>query len=293
MESPEKRTIKDIILSHDRRGISALRSYLPVDYCTRAAKYVLESLKKEGSFALLTTGFYIVSGKSAETDGPPGAAAIGKALHSVGFDVAYITDKFAVNFLPLEFIGNDEVIEFPIADKEKSREFAENLLKKLKPSLVISTERCGASASGRYLNMRLRDISEFTAKIDYLFEGGYRTIGIGDGGNEIGMGNLAHVIPRFQSLTPEPPVSRVDRLIIASVSNWGAYGLVAALSNLVGRNLLPDVEWEKEFISEIVRRGAVDGTNGENRPTVDGFDLEQNAEILGRLHKYLESRIGR
>ncbi len=286
-------SIEDIILSYDRRGISALRSYLPADYCDEAANYVLASRNKERSLALITTGFYIIRGNSAETDGPPGAVAIGKALLNVGCDVVYVTDKYALPLFPADFIGNDRVIEFPIADEAKSHEFAGNLLKELIPSLIISTERCGASASGKYLNMRLRDISEFTAKIDYLFNGSCKTIGIGDGGNEIGMGNLADFIPQFQTLTPEPPVAKVDKLIIASVSNWGAYGLIAALSLLVNKNLLPEIEWEKDFIRELVGRGAVDGTNGDNKPTVDGFDLEQNARTLTELHEYVKARIGK
>ncbi len=141
--------------------------------------------------------------------------------------------------------------------------------------------------------MRLRDISEFTAKIDYLFDGSRRTVGIGDGGNEIGMGNLAEVIQQIKILTPEPSVARVDKLIIASVSNWGAYGLVAALSLLVNENLLPETQWEKDFIRELVRRGAVDGTDGENKPTVDGFDLEENARTLAKLHEYVRARLER
>ena len=38
--------------------------------------------------------------------------------------------------------------------------------------------------------MRNQDISDNTAKIDCLFGLHHKTIGIGDGGNEIGMGNI-------------------------------------------------------------------------------------------------------
>ncbi len=256
-------------------------------------------MMRQGSFwialgtALITTGFYLVSSNSVETDGPPGALALGSALHRLGFAVAYVTDKYAAPLFAPDIAGLESVIEFPITDSEKSKDFAQNLLNDIKPSIIISTERCGITLSGKYLNMVCRDITEFTAKIDYLFLNNERTIGIGDGGNEIGMGNLAHKIPKYTNLTPEPAITRVNKLIIASVSNWGAYGLVAALSILTKQNLLPDTECEKEIIIEIVRRGAVDGVSGLNKLSGDGFDLEQNAWTLAELNRFVGARINK
>jgi hypothetical protein len=286
-------TIEDIILSQDRRGLSALRGYLPADYCADAARLILDSRKNGRAEALITTGFYILSAEAAETDGPPGAVALAKALHKLGFEVAYVTDKYAAPLFAPDIAGPESVIEFPITDSEKSKDFAQNLLNDIKPAVIISTERCGIALSGKYLNMVCRDITEFTAKIDYLFQSYERTIGIGDGGNEIGMGNLAHEIPKYKNLTPEPAITRVNKLIVASVSNWGAYGLIAAISILVKQNLLPDTEWEKEIIKEIVRRGAVDGVSGLNKLSVDGFDLEQNAWTLAELNRFVGARINK
>jgi hypothetical protein len=112
-------------------------------------------------------------------------------------------------------------------------------------------------------------------------------VGIGDGGNEIGMGNLAEVIPTVERLPRNPAVTQVDRLVIASVSNWGGYGLVAALSRIAGRNLLPTVEQETRLIHRLVDLGAVDGTTGERKYYVDGFTTQQNGELLSRLHRLL------
>ncbi len=284
-------SIEDIILGRDRRGIGVLRECLPADFCADAARFVLDSRRNGKGTAVITTGFYITGGKAAETDGPPGAVVMGMALNRTGFKVIYVTDKHALPFLAPDIAPGNGLIEFPITDAEKSRAFAKGLIEEIRPDVIISTERCGACARGAYLNMRCRDISENTAKIDYLFDGSTRTVGIGDGGNEIGMGNLASEVARHANLTPEPPAAAVDRLIIASVSNWGACGLVAALSLLVGENLLPGVEWEKEFIREIVRRGAADGVSGINRPTVDGFSLEENALTLSLLNGLVAKRL--
>lgn len=280
-------TVEEIILSHDRRGISALRNHLPGDFCHDAAAFVLERGRQSQGPAIIVTGFYIARARAPETDGPPGALAIGRALHALGLEVIYITDKHTMPLLASDVVGRDEVIDFPLADDASSWRFAGHILADFKPSLLVSVERCGLNRNQKYLNMAGEDITEHTARIDYLFSGEKNSLGIGDGGNEIGMGNLARHIPRVETLPKNPALTPVARLIIASVSNWGAYGLVAALSGLVKRNLLPSVEWEKEMINEIVARGAVDGVSGQRRSSVDGFDLEQNAWALVELHRIL------
>jgi hypothetical protein len=76
----------------------------------------------------------------------------------------------------------------------------------------------------------------------------------------------------------------VSRLVIASVSNWGGYGLVAALSSIVGRNLLPTVDEERRLVARTAALGAVDGTTGAPDGKVDGFGPDVTAEILTALH---------
>jgi hypothetical protein len=275
---------EDVILSHDRRGISALRRHLPADFCREAAAFVLESKKQSQGPAIITTGFYIADAGAAETDGPPGALAIGRALHSLGFSVIYVTDKHALPLLSGGMTGKDEVIEFPITDHSSSQRFAEHILNNTHPSLLISIERCGLNIDHQYLNMAGEDITEHTAKVDYIFSGRCDSLGIGDGGNEIGMGNLAAHMSDVETLPRKPALTRVSRLIIASVSNWGVYGLIGALSRMIGQDLLPPVEWEKETIQEMVARGAVDGVSGQKRTAVDSFDPDRNAWALTRLH---------
>ncbi len=282
-------SIEDIILSHDRRGISTLRDYLSPHFCDEAATFILDNRRDNNGTALITTGFFILSAQAPETDGPPGALALAKALHFFGFDVVYVTDKYTTPLLTSNIVGQDRVLEFPITDHRSSRQFAQRLLAEVQPSMLISIERCGLCGSSRYLNMADKDITEYTAKIDYLFFDRENTLGLGDGGNEIGMGNLAQYIPGVDTLPDNPARTTVSKLVIASVSNWGGYGLVAALSRLSGHNLLPSVEWEKEIISEIVVRGAVDGVSAERKCAVDNFDLEQNAWALIQLHKLLKA----
>ena len=281
-------SIEDLILQQDKRRVAELRSHLPADYCTQAAQYVLDH---PGDVAI-TTGFYILAAGSPETDGPPGAIAIGRALEALGRRVHYISDTYTTPVLRGLLGPEAQVEDFPIADVEDSRAWASDLLDKIKPSLLISIERCGRTSGDTYLNMRSADITPFTARLDYLFDMGVPSVGIGDGGNEIGMGNLAEVIPSVPSLPPDPAIAKVDRLVIASVSNWGGYGLVAALSRLTGRDLLPSVEQETAIINRTVELGAVDGTNGQAVPTVDDFTTEENGVVLEQLRRVVTEGIG-
>lgn len=276
--------IEDLILQHDHGGISALRPYLPSNFCQQAAQLVLEN----PGTAFISTGFYILEALAPETDGPPGALAIGNALANLDYTVYYVTDRFTT-FLLQDLTGmRDRVITFPLEEAAASRQYAQELLRHYQPSLLIAIERCGLTRDGTYLNRKGVDISPYNARIDYLFYHHHKTIGIGDGGNEIGMGNLAEVIATAPPPLPRNPcVTRVTCPIIASVSNWGGYGLVAALSKRVGRNLLPSVEEERDLIKRAVALGAVDGVRKTPALSVDGVPLDEYSQVLEQLHLYL------
>ena len=128
-------------------------------------------------------------------------------------------------------------------------------------------------------------IDEFTADMHRLFEELHcrrpdtKTIGIGDGGNEIGMG----CVP-WEELRRRLPTQRTARIpcriatswnIIAGTSNWGGYALAAAVALLRGR---PEIlrEWDGDHqlqvLEQIVENGpAVDGPSGLQAATVDGL----------------------
>ena len=278
-------TIEDIILSQDKRGMLALRPYLPDDYCSQAAQFIMDN----PGDVIIVTGFYVVMAGKPETDGPSGAIAIGEALKVLGRKVTYVSDEYTTPVLR-KFGNGSDVIDFPIDGVVSSKKQAKDILEQVKPSLLISIERCGRTREDTYLNMRYVDISRHTARLDYLFDSDVPSVGIGDGGNEIGMGNLAEVIPQVDSLPDYPAVNQVDRLVIASVSNWGGYGLVAALSRISDQNLLPSVESETAMLHGMIESGVVDGTTGDAVPTVDNFSAEENGALLTRLHQAVASK---
>ena len=279
-------TIEDIILDRDRRGISKLRSHLPADYATQAAQLILDN----PGTAIIVTGFYILDAGMAETDGPPGAVVIGQALNDLGYGVVHLTDKYASGIMKQTGGDYSNVVEFPIGHDEFSRQFVGGILWDFRPSVLIAIERCGLTSEGKYRNMRGRDITGYNARIDHLFDSNVPSVGIGDGGNEIGMGNLAAEVPLVESLVKLPCITRTTRLMLASVSNWGGYGLATALSELSGRNLLPSIEEEQQLVMKTVDLGAVDGMSAKQEYKVDGFTLAENSQTVQALHDYLADR---
>ena len=278
-------SIEDVILAQDRRGVAALRPYLPVGFCETAARFLLQ----HAGTVLIATGFYVQRADAPETDGPPGALALGRALAALGNRVVYVSDTYTAPLLADLAPSGTETVDFPIADDAMSSERARDLLDRIAPTALIAIERCGLTRSGTYLNMRGQDISPHTARLDHLFRHHPHTVGIGDGGNEIGMGNLAANIPEVATLPDDPAVTCTAHLVIASVANWGAYGVLAALSRLTGRNLLPQPAGESACIRRLVALGAVDGVTGVADCTVDSFTLSENTEVLERLNALLEA----
>lgn len=277
-------TIEDIILQDDTRGISALREHLPANFIEEAAEQVLGRPGK----ALIVTGFYIAYAGAAETDGPPGAVAIGQALTKLGYEIAYVTDKWSLDVVK-SVSGDAEVIEFPVATHFESSQFANEITAKYRPSVLISIERAGLVGDGTYRNWKGEDISKFNGKIDHLFDQHPHSIGIGDGGNEIGMGNLREVIPGTPKLPDNPCVTTTTKLVIASTSNWGGYGLVAQLGLMTGNDLLPSVEQGYEWVKQTVATGAVEGLSGEAKDFVDGRAPEDDAMCLRDLHEFVKT----
>lgn len=264
--------VEDIILKYSTRGMDNLRTHLNYDFCQRAASALLEI---ERGPVLIATGFYVAG--FAETDGPPGAFFLAKALNCLGFECTIVTDRFCRDF----FDG----INVEYVDIAASPEHCNTILNNYQPRALISIERCGVNSRGDYANMRGLSISKYTAQLDELFNEGRRraipTFGIGDGGNEIGMGNFRHVIERELGLIP--CVTEVDYPIIASVSNWGGWGLCAYLSQLSGKAVMPDYDEIGKYLEHIVSLGSVDGVTKRHTPTVDGFSVEVERKIVEEL----------
>jgi hypothetical protein len=155
---------------------------------------------------------------------------------------------------------------------------------------LVAVERCGPTAAGRNHTMRGRDITDLTAPAHLLFEGprDYLTIGIGDGGNEIGMGKVpfATVCKNIPNGDVVACRTATDYLIVAGVSNWGAYALAAGMMVLRGNvdTSLFDADRERALLELLVERGPlVDGVSGQRTATVDGLSFEEYVRPVSRI----------
>jgi len=112
-----------------------------------------------------------------------------------------------------------------------------------------------------------------------------RSMGIGDGGNELGMGGLSKLVGEMRQPNLEPFVGRgaaiaankevkTDIVVCASVSNTGGIGVsmaTLAASKEPDSKLVETAEDYFRAVNLLHARGmSIDGVNKENALTVDG-----------------------
>lgn len=245
---------------------------------------------------LILTGFCIKDGMIGETDGPLGAVSLAVALEKLGKKVVLVTDEYSSELLlackkVLGFATKIETVPY-----QDSNDFCKKLIFNIKPSHLVAIERPGKAHDGKYYNMRGEDLSQIIPDTDVLFdfakELGIKTIAVGDGGNELGMGKLKNFIKQNVFKGEQICATKAaDYLIVAGVSNWGGYGLTAGLSIKTSKRLLNDTKTEVKLLQAIVGVGAIDGCSKLRELTVDGLSLEINLEILEKLREVMEVNI--
>ena len=281
---------------------------------------------------------------TAETDGPPGALFLARALDALDVEVILLGDRYVMPLLAAGCrhwqLNRVRLAEMPIedrgpidaADRECSlpqtdawcREFLAGPARGL--THLVSIERPGPSHTleslhaqprespspealfaaevpdvdrNRCHNMLGEDVDSQTAKAERLFEliqrerPGVSTIGIGDGGNEIGMGSYAweELRAALGSAVGGRVVSRIAarHTLLAGVSDWAAFALSLGVCCLRdAKSLAADwnAQTQRELIELLVAEaGAVDGVTGRPTATVDGLDLETYLQPLAELRR--------
>jgi hypothetical protein len=215
--------------------------------------------------------------------------------------VAYLADPPVAPLLLacLRALGEpDDLVALPGEPAAALRE-ARETVGGLSPTHLVAVERPGRAIDGGYYNARGRSVAAVNAPLDALFlrrRSGTVTIGVGDGGNEIGMGRVrARVVRDVPNGAKIASVVRTDHLIVAGTSNWGAWGVTAHLALVTGRALLHTPRDEARLTRAMVRAGAVDGLTGAARPSVDNLPLGLHQALLETLREligHLKTRRG-
>lgn len=272
-EAALSKAIEDILVARNLRGMKTVQSALKEGSYLRAAKCLYGAKN-----VMIGTGFPV--GDTFETDGPVGALALYNALETLGANPVLVCGPPISAALKRDY----RVYELSVGDSSKGDQEAEHALSALHPDVIISIERPGQAKDGGYYNMRGESIAPRSACFDsFIRHAQCPTMAIGDGGNEIGMGNIYEAL---QKLDIKASVTEVDELLIADVSNWGAYGLMLFLGLWSGKDLLADVDPEKilEYLSKL---GSVDGVTRLNELTEDGLPLTEGLAVIQALRDLL------
>ncbi len=241
---------------------------------------------------LLVTGFFVKGPDTGETDGPIGTLSLCQGLAKLGKETKIVTDRYSAAYLESCLERLQLKTEIVTVTVEDAKIVSERVLSQFNPHCVIAIERPGKGKDGRYYSMTKEDLTQETPDLDYLFqlakERNITTGGIGDGGNEIGMGRIWDLVAR--SVVHGETIgaqTETDHLLVASVSNWGAHAVCAGLSILHGKDLMYEESMERSLIDCMCANGAVDGIQKKVADTIDGIDIKEHLKVYGQIKRFV------
>ena len=288
---------------------------------TWLAAKALHGRVKRGDVVLVVTGAgswpWLPKG---ETDGPLGAAAIAHTLDAaLGAKPVMVAEER--NMPPV--LASTEAVGLMTADRAlfdvrtgcvfaspfplgaaAGEAEATRLLDTFQPSAIVFVEKAGVNDHGLFHSiLGTSRTDDMMANAHYLVplaaERGIVTVGIGDGGNEIGFGMVVEAVREIQPfgrVGKNPAhggvatVTPADVLVSAAVSNWGAYGVAAMLAALVGNpDALHGPDAERRMLLACVQAGGMDGAVAKMVPLVDGTSPEVQVGLITILHEIIRN----
>lgn len=205
---------------------------------------------------------------SEETDGPPGALAIAKALKYMGKKVAIISEER--NRSIVESCIDSMLAKNDLISEVKFKSCEEVIANKGQGfDCLVAIERMGPAEDGCHYTMKGVDLTDQLELIDQVFAQNESivTIAIGDRGNELGLGRIqdkAKAILGHKTCTLAS-----DYVIMTGVSNWGGHSIA------VGLYLLATCPVHSRYLNH--------GVNRQSTPDwkLDGFlQIEENVRAM-------------
>lgn len=302
---------------------AAARTHAGVESLTMAAAAALHDRVRPGQSVLICTGWpsrsWLMKGLT-ETDGPAGAAYLARALEQVLGIVPIIVvapglESFAEAAMRAaglivadtetalqskrgQYRASVGTVRSFTTDGALAPEHAASLLDEVDAGAVIAIEMPGANQQGEYYNVTARLVpTEVVAKADALIQRastlGVLTVGIGDGGNELGMGNIAAAVSATLHHDERiAPATQVDHLVVGSVSNFGAVGLSAAVAAIVGDAGVLRVLDLQRITDRLVDAGAIDGLTAYVDPNNDGLTPVGTRALMELVATAVEMHLG-
>ena len=281
----------------------------------KAASGLLDSTRRDDTVIIVTgagSGPLIPKG---ENDGPVGAAVLARALRwGIGCTpvlvceehhadpIAAACEAAGVGMRSVELATSTHaggaLVTAPTVQGEIP-DWSKTLLDRLRPSAIVSIERLGPNSKG--IVHGATGLAGWDPLVDLapLFsaaaERGIFSVGIGDAGNEIGFGRIADDVRRIQPHGAAcqcecgagmATVVPTDVLVVAAVSNWGAYGIEACLGMLLERDDLQHTPREAErIILRCLEAGGLEAMFCTQRYFVDGIAGDTSVSLVQILRE--------
>lgn len=282
----------------------------PLSYL--ATKALIERVRPR-DVVLICSGFFDPPSMITESDGPVGAAFLGRALAAaLGATPVFLTEVTNMpRMAELVRATGLEVVDAELArttsfkaamaplpiDDARARQVATDLVRSLKPAAMVCIEKPGPTGEGTFHVGSGVDVSALVGKVQHFVgaarDAGVLTIGIGDGGNEVGMGRIHRDVQEIvRTGKTIGTVLETDILIVAAIANWGAYAIEACLAAALH---LPEAlhsrEVERRVIEAAIRTGMIDPMTGLAQGWVDGTPPICSESILELLRCLVELRL--
>lgn len=253
---------------------------------------------------------------NGESDGPPGAAALARALYyGIGAIPIFIAEEHHVG----PIIASSEAAGVPIRDyavtqerkfggaaitaptqESKVADWSAWLFEKFQPKAVISTERLGPNEKGIIHGATglagWSPLVDLSPVVDDATKRGVFSIGVGDAGNEIGFGRIRSAVKEINPWGKKcqcpcgagmATVVKTDVLLPAFISNWGCYGIEAMLAFLLKKPQIQQTPtMARRIIEACLEAGGLEAMQCTKLFYVDGAEGETSmavVQILGNM----------
>lgn len=277
---------------------------------TRAAEGLVEHVHRGDNVIIITGAGTPPTLLNGESDGPPGAAALAHALfYGIGATPIYVCEQHHAG----PIVASSEAVGVPVRDFDVTQEkrfasalftapleekevagWASNLLDRVKPAAIITTERLGPNEKGVIHGATglsgWKPMVDLSPVVTGATERGVFTLGIGDAGNEIGFGRITDAVKKINPFGARcqcpceagmATVIKTDVLVPAFISNWGCYGIEAMIAFLLRK---PEAQETPalagQSIAACIEEGGLEAMGATKLFYVDGAEGETSMAVV-------------
>jgi D-glutamate cyclase len=285
-----------------------------------AAERLVEALKPGDTVLVLTGAGYAPTMPKGEDDGPPGAASLARILYKgLGAVPVFaceachvdpiVASSEAAGLMVKEFVhARDRHLGAAVAVSPTKQEavnaWVAEIFETMKPKALVTTERLGPGKNGIMHSATalplqgpnsifFEDAVDISPLVTEANKRGILTIGLGDHGNELGFGaiwdTVAKTMPKGEILGTVVPT---QVLLPAMMSNWGCYGIEAAIAYLLKRpELIHSPAQEERILRACLDSGGLEAMFCTTEFFCDGLDGETSMACMQFLSNIVRKNL--